>query len=357
MTGMKPYTPIHQSEITRGATFRYWCMLFIGAAFVFLSACRHNPVDSGNRFLAKPGPILFISNNSGTDQLYSMNEDGSNVQQLTKDPNFPILDAKWSPDGSKIAVVSLIGDSLTYPSFRRAIFIMNADGSHPYQLTPQWLDMVDSTYGSLKYGGAWNPVWSPDSRQIAYIRLMVPDPIGNTDIFVINIDGTGEKRITGTINIDEGPDDWLKDHNLILGGMAGEVIDSTGNDSTFSNLTSYNLEGKMVDKWGKKGELWCCQILSRDERKIAFNSRVGVPVDIYVANLSDSVRSNLTNGICEFTEPVDWSPDDREILFNGGDLSNGHTYGRIFEISISTGNVTEITPFSGSVYSLATSWR
>ncbi len=84
---------------------------------VILSSCRNNPVDSGGGFPAKAGPILFISDKSGTSQLYSMNEDGSDVQQLTDDPNFPILDVKWSPDESRIAVVSLIGDSLTYPFF------------------------------------------------------------------------------------------------------------------------------------------------------------------------------------------------------------------------------------------------
>ena len=114
-------------------------VLIAASLFIFISSCKNNPVGSGGGFPVKAGPILFISDRSGTRQLYSMDEDGSNVQQLTSDSAFPILDAKWSPDGSKIAVVSLIGDEMTYPSFRDAIFIMNADGSDRYELTQQWL--------------------------------------------------------------------------------------------------------------------------------------------------------------------------------------------------------------------------
>lgn len=82
---------------------------------IFIPSCKNNPIDSGGGFPTKAGPILFISDKSGTSQLYSMNEDGSNVQQLTSESTFPILDAKWSPDGSKIAVVSLTGDETAYP--------------------------------------------------------------------------------------------------------------------------------------------------------------------------------------------------------------------------------------------------
>jgi TolB protein len=52
----------------------------------------------------------------------------------------------WSPDGSKIAP----------PGFGR-IFVMNADGSNPTQLT----------FGP---GDDFGAAWSPDGSQIAFVR-------------------------------------------------------------------------------------------------------------------------------------------------------------------------------------------
>jgi len=52
-------TLANQQEITSKATLRYCYVLFLGMLLVFISACRHNPVDSGNRFLAKPG-LFFL---------------------------------------------------------------------------------------------------------------------------------------------------------------------------------------------------------------------------------------------------------------------------------------------------------
>ena len=92
-----------------------YILCFLGIYLSF--SCKDNPIDPNDGFPVTAGPILFITDKSGTNQLYSMNKDGSDVQQLTSDPNFPIIDAKWSPDGSKIAVVSLIGDQITYLFF------------------------------------------------------------------------------------------------------------------------------------------------------------------------------------------------------------------------------------------------
>lgn len=44
------------------------------------------------------GPILFVSDESGSSQLYSMQPSGFDVRQHTFDPEFEIADAVWSPD-------------------------------------------------------------------------------------------------------------------------------------------------------------------------------------------------------------------------------------------------------------------
>lgn len=107
--------------------------IFLLALFA-LYACKENsnPVSSGG-FPVEAGPILFISDKSGSYQLYSMNEDGSNVQQLTNDPNFQICDAKWSPDGEKIVYTQYDANDWSYDN--GVLWIINISTGAEHQLT------------------------------------------------------------------------------------------------------------------------------------------------------------------------------------------------------------------------------
>lgn len=305
------------------------------------------------------GPILFISDKSATNQLYSMNEDGSNVQQLTSDSAFPILDAKWSPDGSKIAVVSLIGDEMTYPSFRDAIFIMNADGSDRYELTQQWLFVDDSIYGRIQYGGARNPVWSPDSRQIAYSRLLVPEALAHYDIFVIRADGTKEERVTRDMSLSEIVTDWSPDSGFLAGFASDyKTLDSSGYLIENTRIVIVDLSGNIHKSLGQLGTTYSWPMWSHSGVEILFNSNDKNTQDIYIVDSSGDNKTKLTNGTYQFTFPVSWSPDDAEIIFNAGNGDSlGRPFGKLFLVNVQEKNVKEITPFEGSIYSYATSWR
>src|SRR5258708_73518 len=72
----------------------------------------------------------------------------------------------WSPNGRQIAFVS---DRELSP----AIYVMNADGSGQRRLT----------YGSSDDEG---PAWSPDSQRIAFSRIVFRD----SNIYVMNADGS-----------------------------------------------------------------------------------------------------------------------------------------------------------------------
>jgi len=310
--------------------------------------CKDNPVSDGG-FPVEPGPILFISDKSGSYQLYSMNEDGSNVQQLTNDPNFPILYARWSPDGKKIAVVSVVGDKRTYPEYRGAIFIMDADGRNRYQLTQQYVVVDDSTYGRLMYGGAWEPVWSPDGKQIAYLRLMVPEVFGNWDVFIINIDGSNERRITSTINSFERVWDWGGKNQAIL-------------ISVHSKIFMYTPDGNILRSWESDSLAYGSIAYSSKGDKVAYVVTFYPVSDhqkgIFVEDLDSGVIKNITKGT-DYYWVVSWSPDDSYILLCGskGDVDKwGRTVNRILILNSDGSNIRDITPFENT-YILPTSWR
>ncbi len=97
------------------------------------------------------------------------------------------VDARFSPDGKKIAFASNRSGSLQ-------IWVAESDGQHPVQLT----FFKDSLPGS--------PRWSPDGRQIAFDLRAA----GNKDIYVISAEGGKPRRLT-TESSWEGLPSWSRD--------------------------------------------------------------------------------------------------------------------------------------------------
>jgi TolB protein len=107
-----------------------------------------------------------------------MNADGSNQGSLhAGDDAFP----KWSPDGTKIAFWNRGAGN-------PEVFVMDADGSNPINLTNNPAD--DVAYD-----------WSPDGTLIAFDS----DRGNNRDIYVINADGSGLIRLTNDPAYDGAP--------------------------------------------------------------------------------------------------------------------------------------------------------
>jgi dipeptidyl aminopeptidase/acylaminoacyl peptidase len=92
-----------------------------------------------------PGPngqIAFSSNRDGNFEIYTMNDDGSDVTRLTED-DANDFDPSWSPDGDKIAFVSFRDGSNNME-----IYVMDADGSDPARLTDNDADDREPDWGT-----------------------------------------------------------------------------------------------------------------------------------------------------------------------------------------------------------------
>jgi Tol biopolymer transport system component len=115
---------------------------------------------------------------AGPSEIFTMNADGSGIRQITFDEFPGDLDPSWSPDGTRIAV-----QRFDIPTGRDGIYIMNADGSHPVQVTQN----------DARLGENVEPQWSPDGTKLVF--GIASDTRGHA-LFTINLDGTSEKRIT-----------------------------------------------------------------------------------------------------------------------------------------------------------------
>jgi TolB protein len=93
----------------------------------------------------------------------------------------------WSPDGKRLAF-----DTASCCELRKgsAVYIARVDGSHVRRLARN----------------ASQPVWSPDGRKILFVRQVTRT---NSELFVMNADGTHQKRLTFRAGFDQDPD-WQR---------------------------------------------------------------------------------------------------------------------------------------------------
>jgi TolB protein len=125
--------------------------------------------ESSPMWSPRGGQIAFLSNETGTRQVYVMNTDGSEVKQLTAVAG-DINALDWSPDGRNFVynVETSTGET---------IFVMDRNGSNPHML-----------FHSDGLGYV-NPTWSPDGTKIAFLVTALDDP-NHRDIWVMNAEGT-----------------------------------------------------------------------------------------------------------------------------------------------------------------------
>jgi dipeptidyl aminopeptidase/acylaminoacyl peptidase len=161
--------------------------------------------------------IAYVSDASGSRQIWSMNPDGSDQHQLFAAPGenrYP----NWTADGG-----SIVFQSQSHGNFE--IFMAHADGSGLTNLTnnpsvdwspatsPHGKKIVftserdgnghlyvragDGTLQRITNGTGYDYFadWSPRGSEIVFSR---DDSSGETDLYVVHANGSGERRLTNT---------------------------------------------------------------------------------------------------------------------------------------------------------------
>ena len=132
--------------------------------------------------------IAYTSFTGGWPEIYVMDANGNNQQQLTQ--HMAATDhPSWSPDGQWIAYES------QDEANRFQIHVVRTDGSGlPKRLTHNPPDK-------------WRPAWSPDGGTIAYVSV-TPFPLQNHTIHSMTIDGIHLQQLSEEHDGSDTDPDW-----------------------------------------------------------------------------------------------------------------------------------------------------
>lgn len=222
--------------------------------------------------------IAFVSNKSGSKEVYVCDYDGYDTRQITNSGSIT-LTPRWSPGA----------DMLTYTSYKNG----NPD-LYLYDVYKNTEKKI-SDYPGLNT----QATWSPDGRKIAL--CLTKD--GNSEIYLMDIRTFRIEQLTHSWAIETSP-------SFSPGGNEIAFIsDRTGNpqiyimDQTGSNVRRLTIEGKYNDTpaWSPRGD------------KIAFAMQVGGQFQIATIDVTGDNLTVLTDR--GNNESPSWSPDGYHIVF------------------------------------------
>ena len=247
---------------------------------------------------------------------------------------------KDSEKKSDIAIINGLffetnGQGYTYQDHQH-IWTINADGSHPVQLTSgQYSEGFDAwspddkmiLFDSLRYdavdggdsdvytisstGGTMQKVASPlpsnggfafngDGSGVVFLSGDVRDAAAQPALVSANLDGSDRKIVVAGDTVSWG-DSLLADMKE-GGGLCGSPLPQAKqallnmDGPGYSNLRTVNLtDGTLTDVTPAKGEAWSCSVTRDGSRAAYLYSDFTHPADVYVVDLHGGAPRQLTN--------------------------------------------------------------
>jgi TolB protein len=148
--------------------------------------------DACAAYSADGSRIAYCSGQGGGPvQVWTMNQDGSDKQQVTH-MSVTAIFPDFSPDGTKIVFAA--GPS----TFARDIYVVNSDGSDLIRLTS---DVGNNVY----------PAFSPNGRKIVFTS----NRTGTSQVWLMNADGSDQRQLTFDSQPKDQVPDWSPHGNKI----------------------------------------------------------------------------------------------------------------------------------------------
>lgn len=247
--------------------------------------------------------ILFISNRTGSKELWIMDADGYNQRQLTKDKSIAAAPC-WGKNATEAYYTS-------YKEYNPDLCGIYLDGSKSWFI---------SSFPGLNV----SPSWSDKLERIA----LTLSRDGNSEIYTMDRNGKSLKRLTFNNSIDSSPC-W---------SPQGNEIAFTSDRSGTPQLYMMNSEGFNVRRLTFQGSYNDGAAWSPKGDKIAFQARAEGFFNIFLMDLDGTNWVWLTakNGN---NEDPSWAPDGQHIVFT----SNRSGKYQIYVMNIDGTGQTQLT--------------
>ncbi len=272
---------------------------------------------TGEKGLAET-KIAYLSNQTGSKEIYLMDYDGENIMRTTSDQSI-ILSPRWSSDAAQIGytsyrhgtpdiyflelasgkrkkIFSSKGLSLSpawSPSGDWVVFASTKSGdSEIYKMQPDGENLKQITFHSA---ADLSPTWSPTGKEIAFTS----DRGGSPQIYIMDAEGGNIRRLTYSGDYNTSPS-WSPQGDLLVYACRNKV--------GFMKLCAQRMDGRDPIKiteggnWDDESPSWAA-----NGREIVFASnRLGVS-DIFTIRPNGEGLLRLTASGAMNTSPA-WAP-------------------------------------------------
>lgn len=257
-------------------------------------------------FTGRPGPFLsriaFISDRTGSSELWVMDWDGTNPTQLTKHNSIALAPA-WSPDGQRIVFTSFLRGSPALflltpregylkmlwdkggvnssasvsPDGKTVVFASSRDGNVDIYTLP--MDGGDASRLTTARGIDTQPAWAPNGRQIAFTSARS----GTPQIYLMDADGSNVRRLSFEGGFHD-ESSWAFDGTRIV------CTTKVGSTFQLATLDIVNGNRKVISGPGNNES----PTFSPDGTMLAFASDRTARPQIFITN-ADGVPRQLTS--------------------------------------------------------------
>lgn len=269
------------------------------------------PLDAFSAKQATTGSRMLYYDFSN---VWIMNDDGSGATQLTISAD-QAFDPSWAPDGKQVLFNAYKGEA------DASIYVMRADGSAVTRITYPPASSYDIR--PTKF-----------SKGVAFVRINGLS--GSTDIYRVNLDGSGEAFVVSGISPAAAPSGnrlaYVSNGDIYeYNAATGQSVNLTNTPSTLENDPSYSPSGKQI-VFSAKG--------------VGFNG-------IFVMRVDGTAVTRLTWSDVGSHELPKWSPDGKRIAYSRSEALIG--FNDIYVMNADGSGSTNITNSPAS-FDLLTAW-
>jgi uncharacterized repeat protein (TIGR01451 family) len=199
------------------------------------------------------------------------------------------------------------------------IYTMNADGTGQKRIT------VTSSSGS-----SLSPSWSPDRRTIVFMRA--PNSSSSFELWTVRSDGTGATQLTHDTANDSFPS-WSPDgvhiafSKVINNKYAIVVMRADGSNETVLTTEGAN---DIYPRW------------SPDGARLAFTSDRSGSLQPYIMNANGSGQAQVTMGGGNVTGAAEWSPDGTHLAVTSNRTGGQNNY-QVYTIAVDGTGLKQLT--------------